>query len=135
EELAQLIRTKNPGVAVIDVRGDDFIGGHILGCQHVPVHEHEYRMPELVRTLKDFDMVVFHCALSQQRGPSSALKYLRTREGMVENGRVEARKDGKALTEGQKVYVLEGGFLKWQEAYGDDAELTQGYVKALWDEY
>lgn len=116
EELAQLIRAKQPGVVVIDVRGDDFIGGHIFGCQHVPVHEHEYRMPELVRTLKDADTVVFHCALSQQRGPSSALRYLRTREGMVENGRVEGRKDGKALAEGQKVYVLEGGFLKWQEA-------------------
>jgi Cdc25 family phosphatase len=63
-------------------------------------------MPELIRTLKDEETVVFHCVLSQQRGPSSALKYLRGRDAMFG----EQIRDAK-----QKVYVLDGGFQKWQE--------------------
>ena len=48
---------------------------------------------------------MFHCALSQQRGPKAALRYLREKERM--GGEAEGKK--------QKVYVLEGGFVKWQE--------------------
>lgn len=128
EQLAELIRSKAPGVAVVDVRDSDFIGGHIVGCQNVPTSTHDYRMPELVRTLKDQETVVFHCALSQQRGPSSALRYLRERErlaspdqagtGQAANGEGEAadaRSTG-VYENKQKVYVLDGGFTKWQEA-------------------
>lgn len=89
-------------IAIIDVRDSDFIGGHIRGCVNVPVQTHDYRMPELVRTLAEKEMVVFHCMLSQQRGPSSALRYLRERERMGAKGR-------------QKVVVLDGGFGRWQE--------------------
>lgn len=108
EKLADLIRAKKSGLTVVDVRDNDFIGGHILGCKHVPVNEHDYRMPELIRTLKGQDTVVFHCTLSQQRGPSSALKYLRERDRM--NG-----KDAEEEAAKQTVYVLDGGFQKWQE--------------------
>lgn len=105
ETLASLIRSKSPSLAVIDVRDSDYVGGHIVGGTNVPVNTHDYRMPELIRTLKDKDVVVFHCALSQQRGPSSALRYLREKE----------RLEGAGKEDGQKVYVLEGGFVKWQE--------------------
>lgn len=107
ETLAPLVRFAHPGLAVIDVRDSDYIGGHILNCINLPVSSHDYRMPELVRTLRDKDTVVFHCALSQQRGPSSALRYLRERERLVGDEGVDAN--------GQRVYVLEGGFVKWQE--------------------
>ena len=73
-------------------------------------------MSELVRTLRDQDTVVFHCSLSQQRGPGSALRYLRERQSMVQGGRAGERKDGKPLEEAQKVLVLDGGFSKWQQA-------------------
>jgi rhodanese-related sulfurtransferase len=135
ETLASIIR-KNPSeVTVIDVRDSDYIGGHIVNGINVPTHTHDYRMPELVRTLKDQETVVFHCALSQQRGPSSALRYLREKERLeagaektggedekvVKEGgeKLEAgvTKDGEGVVKnGQKVYVLEGGFVKWQEA-------------------
>ena len=91
------------------------IGGHILGCQNIPTTELDYKTPEMVRTLRDKNLIVFHCALSQQRGPSSALKYLRERERLVKKGQVEARADGEGLIEMQRVVVLEGGFVKWQE--------------------
>lgn len=105
-------------MAVIDVRDSDYIGGHILGGQNLPSNTHDYKMPELVRTLKEKEVVVFHCALSQQRGPSAALRYLREKE-RLEGGKEEVveGKEGKEGVEvkGQTVYVLDGGFVKWQE--------------------
>lgn len=118
-KLAPLVRNKAEHLAVIDVRDSDYIGGHIAGGTNVPVHTHDYKMPELVRTLKDKDTVVFHCALSQQRGPSAALRYLRERERLL-GASVHKKDDGAGETtevNGQTVYVLEGGFVKWQEAY------------------
>lgn len=113
EELADLVRAKSESLAVIDVRDNDYIGGHIAIGQNVPVNTHDFKMPELVRTLREKETVVFHCALSQQRGPSSALRYLREKDRMDGKGKGEAVEGGAAG--GQKVYVLEGGFVKWQE--------------------
>jgi Cdc25 family phosphatase len=115
-----MIKSKHPSMAVIDVRDSDYIGGHITGGQNLPSNTHDYKMPELVRTLKEKEVVVFHCALSQQRGPSAALRYLREKE-RVEGGAKEVEvvegKDGKegVQVKGQTVYVLDGGFVKWQE--------------------
>ncbi|PNS17923.1 hypothetical protein CAC42_3882 [Sphaceloma murrayae] len=106
--------------SIIDVRDVDYIGGHIKGCQNVPTQTHDHAMPELVRQLKDQEMVVFHCVLSQQRGPRSALRYMRERERLGVDG-------------SQKVVVLEGGFQRWQEMYGEDKDLTEGYQKDLWE--
>ena len=101
---------------------------------NAPTHTHDYRMPELVRTLQDKEVVVFHCALSQQRGPSSALRYLREKERLqalnnkvtdnaktdvsanAEGVEADSTADGQGVVKnGQTVYVLEGGFVKWQE--------------------
>jgi rhodanese-related sulfurtransferase len=145
ESLASRLLTSSPSdpsLAIIDVRDSDYIGGHIRGCTNVPSPSLDYRLPELVRSLRDKQTVVFHCALSQQRGPGAALRYLRERErlglldeevvkGAVtadmkkEGGEGEAdvvesldNKDGSETVEKkvtQKVYVLDGGFVKWQE--------------------
>ena len=113
-------------------------------------------MTKLVKDLKDSEMVVFHCALSQQRGPGIALRYLRHREElnkqskdvgqlMKENkmdeeddpttgdkdGQWEDVGEGSQLGE-QKVYVLDRGFVGWQEKYGEDTRLTEGFRKELW---
>ena len=32
----------------------------------------------------------------------------------------------------QKVYVLDRGFVGWQERYGEDTRLTEGYRKEIW---
>lgn len=112
-----------PSIAVIDVRDSDHIGGHIRSSTWVPSDQLSIRLPELVRTFANKDMVVFHCALSQQRGPSAALKYARERQRLLakESGHQE-----------QKVCVLEGGFTMWQTRYGEDDSLTEGYVKDIW---
>lgn len=80
-------------------------------------------MPELIRTLKDTEKVVFHCALSQQRGPSAALRYAREREQAY--GPEEFKK--------QEIFILEGGFVKWQEKYGRDKKLTEAFAADIWD--
>ncbi|GFF29223.1 arsenate reductase 2.1 [Aspergillus udagawae] len=121
-----LLSTSSPNkLAIIDVRDSDHIGGHIHSSTWVPSSSLDYRMPELVRTLKDKEKVVFHCALSQQRGPSAALRYVREREAAL--GPEESKK--------QQVYVLEGGFVQWQEKYGKDTRLTEAYVEDIWREY
>ncbi|QSZ31897.1 hypothetical protein DSL72_001466 [Monilinia vaccinii-corymbosi] len=140
-------------LAIIDVRDDDHVGGHIKHSTHIPSSTLDHKIPELVRKLKEKDTVVFHCALSQQRGPSAALRYIRERErilgaGVVgealrknrgENLEKKADDDGEweDIGEGpekkeQKVYVLDRGFVGWQEIYGEDTRLTEGYRKEIW---
>ncbi|KAI4943751.1 hypothetical protein J4E86_009716 [Alternaria arbusti] len=136
--------------AIIDVRDSDHIGGHIKGSTWVPSSQLDYKTPELIRTLQDKEVVIFHCALSQQRGPSAALRYLREKERLdpaskVESkGEVEEQSEAVDKTEGekgpsgtqvkkQKVYVLQGGFTMWQEKYGQDKDLTEGYEKDIWE--
>lgn len=99
-----------------------------------------------MRELKGKEVVVFHCALSQQRGPSAALRYLREKErldasaNLKSKGKVEeegvGRNDSKSK-EGEKgtqrVYVLKGGFTEWQQKYGEDKTLTEGYQKDIWE--
>jgi rhodanese-related sulfurtransferase len=112
--------TATSPIAVVDVRDSDHVGGHIKGSIHAPTPSLDWKMPELVRQLRDKDTVVFHCALSQERGPKAALMYMRERERLIGKGAGE-KKDGD-VTEGkaeqkaeQKVVVLEGGFVQWQE--------------------
>ncbi|RKU46234.1 hypothetical protein DL546_004938 [Coniochaeta pulveracea] len=129
----------DPSFAVIDVRDDDHIGGHIRGSQNIPSRLIDAMMPTLVRQLKDKKTVVFHCALSQQRGPSAALKYVRERERMLPglghlkvNETRHGEEGGEGKKEDQEVYVLDRGFVGWQEVYGTDERLTEAYRKELW---
>lgn len=137
-------------------------------------------LPTLVRQLRDKDTVIFHCALSQQRGPNAALRYLRERDrilatdaaaagetttagptlvgvaaadvdgvGAGESGGVSAADAAVAAAaaatagtreeggEGkgkktQQVLVLDRGFVGWQEEFGTDERLTEGYREELW---
>ena len=112
-------------------------------------------LPTLVRQLQDKETVVFHCALSQQRGPSAALRYIRERDRLLpkqvetklasaaDGAAVEevveeaAKADGEEKEEkkepvNQKVFVLDRGFVGWQEKFGLDERLTEGYSKELW---
>ncbi|KAI1740895.1 Rhodanese-like protein [Xylaria scruposa] len=116
-------------IAIVDVRDDDYIGGHIRTSLHFPSRSLDATMPTLLRKLADKETVVFHCALSQQRGPSAALSYLRAKEADA------GGKEGASKEKKQKVYVLDRGFTGWQEVYGTDERLTEGYRKELWEDY
>jgi len=110
----------------------DHIGGHIKGSMHVPSASLDAMLPTLVRTLEDKDVVVFHCALSQQRGPGAALRYLRARSAKAQANTDKSTGGSSGVVDAQKVYVLDRGFAGWQEIYGEDERLTEGYVKDLW---
>ncbi|KAG6058249.1 hypothetical protein E4U17_000218 [Claviceps sp. LM77 group G4] len=122
--------SSDPSYAIIDVRDGDYIGGHIKGCINIPTLQLDLRMPRLVEELKHKRMVVFHCALSQQRGPTAAMKYSQVREALLKKQGPE----GPGLPD-QEVVVLQGGFSGWQKVYGNDVRLTEGYVKAIWDNF
>ncbi|KAI9678253.1 MAG: hypothetical protein M1817_006198 [Caeruleum heppii] len=139
---ADVSSSSAPSVAIIDVRDQDHIGGHIHSSTHVPSTTLSAQLPTLLRTLEDKDVVVFHCALSQQRGPGAALAYLREKrfreEGKAEvvgqdegSGRKEAEQEKPKK---QEVLVLEGGFVKWAEKYGEDSRLTDAFAKDIWQE-
>lgn len=117
-------------VAVVDVRDDDHVGGHIKDSIHAPTPSLDYRIPELVRKLAEKEKVVFHCALSQQRGPSAAMRYLRERQQKVEKG--DLPDENKT---GQQVYVLDRGFVGWQKKFGKDERLTEDYAADIWEDY
>jgi rhodanese-related sulfurtransferase len=133
--------------AIVDVRDSDHVGGRIKGSTWVPSSQLDYKTPELIRTLQDKEVVIFHCALSQQRGPNAALRYLREKErldpssetqskGEIKEEGVGGEGEGKGKeNEGkkQKVYVLQGGFTMWQEKYGQDGNLTEGWEKDVWE--
>lgn len=111
-----------PGkLAVVDVRDADYVGGHIKGCWHYPAGNFHETLPELRQRLVDNEIndVVFHCALSQARGPKSALRFLRALDANDPNFLM-------------KVWVLEGGFTSWQRHYGEDTTVTEDYAKDLW---
>ena len=134
EQLSELLLSKDASkVAVIDVRGDDHVGGHIHTSQHVPSTTLDHKIPELVRTLAEKQMVVFHCALSQERGPRAAQRYMEEREKKMKSGDVGRStgppeigiKDGGITkvsaisdeTKQQEVFILDKGFVGWQEKY------------------
>lgn len=128
----------------------------------MPSHQLDEWLPTLLRQLEDTKTVVFHCALSKQRGPSAALRYIREREAKFGEDSVAAPEGSgtqgqqasaaaplageqqgeeqgggarKAAPVAQKVCVLRGGFQRWQESHGPDERLTEAYVKDLWEDY
>ena len=145
ERLGALLLTEPTAdrVAVVDVRDSDHVGGHIRGSRHWPSTTLAHAAPELVRSLQRAERVVFHCALSQERGPSAALRYIRERERMFGPGsvalgakwtdegggeggkagtagkaaRAEAERDETGAVKAQAVFVLDRGFVRWQQKY------------------
>ncbi|KAH3662208.1 hypothetical protein OGAPHI_005456 [Ogataea philodendri] len=106
---------------VVDVRDSDYIGGHIRSGLHVPSSRVGANCSAILQQMKDTkaDSVVFHCALSQQRGPSAAMRFLRFLSDQDPVPDVN-------------VYVLRGGFVNWQQLYGNDQEVTEGYDPTIW---
>lgn len=90
-------------VAIVDVRDEERIyDAHIAGSLHYASGSFSEKIPDLVESLQGKDTVVFHCALSQVRGPTCAeafLDYL-------------SKKDGD--TGFKEVMVLERGFNGWE---------------------
>ncbi|KDQ09908.1 hypothetical protein BOTBODRAFT_506596 [Botryobasidium botryosum FD-172 SS1] len=97
----------NEDYIIVDVRDDDFIGGNIVGCVRSPSSVFLSDVNGLVEKTKGIPKVVFHCMLSQARGPKSARIYAETSRNLHES-------EDKPT---QEVLILRGGFSEFQAKY------------------
>ncbi|KDE08533.1 hypothetical protein MVLG_01311 [Microbotryum lychnidis-dioicae p1A1 Lamole] len=78
-EVAQLYHSGlEPGrdFQVVDVRDEDRIGGHLPGSMRAPSEQRTLQsVQDLVVKLEGVPKVIFHCTLSQIRGPKAASLY------------------------------------------------------------
>lgn len=75
QDLAAIIKSDkvaNKDYCIIDVRDDDWSGGNIKGAMNSPSYGFLTNVDQLVKETKNIPLVVFHCALSQARGPKAA---------------------------------------------------------------
>ncbi|EIN12921.1 Rhodanese-like protein [Punctularia strigosozonata HHB-11173 SS5] len=126
DELAAIIKSKDKvalrDYIVIDVRDDDYRGGNIVNALNSPSGQFLANVDDLVKKTKDIPIVVFHCALSQVRGPKAARIYSQTRDMLQSEGQDKAH----------EVLVLRGGFTEFQAKFKDDPELVANYDPEAW---
>ncbi|KAI3923006.1 hypothetical protein MKW98_013540 [Papaver atlanticum] len=90
-------------LAIVDVRDDERnYDAHIAGSLHYPSSNFSEKIPNLIHEANGKDTLVFHCALSQVRGPSCARRLVDYLEGMKEDAGIK------------NVMVLERGFNGWE---------------------
>ncbi|WWC60855.1 uncharacterized protein I303_103431 [Kwoniella dejecticola CBS 10117] len=125
EQLAELIKSKPASslkeFAVVDVRDSDFVGGNIVSAINYPSDTFHATVDELVKKLQDVHKVIFHCALSQARGPKAARIYAETRSHALPESTA------------QEIFVLREGFSGFQSKYRHDPELIEKFNKYYHD--
>ncbi|TFK73641.1 Rhodanese-like protein [Pluteus cervinus] len=123
-ELADLIKAEGKVATVdyivVDVRDDDYVGGNIKGALNQPSGEFLQNVDVLVKATKDVPLVIFHCALSQVRGPKAARIYEETRNNIL------------GPNDAQEVKVLRSGFTGFQARYWNDPDLVENWSKTIW---
>ncbi|KAM7526168.1 hypothetical protein LguiA_016070 [Lonicera macranthoides] len=94
---------RRPNIAIVDVRDDErTYDGHIAGSLHFASDTFNDKLPTLLESVKDKDTLVFHCALSQVRGPKCARKFA--------DYLAEAKEDVGI----KNIMVLERGYNGWE---------------------
>lgn len=113
----------------MDVRDEDYAGGHIKGAIHSPSATFlDGGIETLREAVKDTQTVIFHCALSQVRGPKAARIYAESTDEVRQRG-------GDAPRADQEVLVLRGGYTEFQALYKEDKELIEAYDPELLQEH
>ncbi|KAF9925393.1 hypothetical protein FBU30_004807 [Linnemannia zychae] len=120
---------------IIDVRDSDYVGGHIRGSVNIPSKELPERLPTLIESYKEIPQLIFHCALSQVRGPKAANRWAEAiaarDEALTEAAAIEAANKSPLA---QRVNILRGGFGEWQRKHKDNKELVVDYEAEYWIE-
>ncbi|XP_052174979.1 dual specificity phosphatase Cdc25 [Diospyros lotus] len=101
---SQLLSLKRrPNLAIVDVRDDErTYDGHIAGSLHYASGTFIEQLPSLVQAVKGKDTLVFHCALSQVRGPKCARRLAAYLAEVKEETGIK------------NIMVLERGFNGWE---------------------
>eukprot|EP00929_Paragymnodinium_shiwhaense_P008875 TRINITY_DN112855_c0_g1_i1.p1 TRINITY_DN112855_c0_g1~~TRINITY_DN112855_c0_g1_i1.p1 ORF type:complete len:151 (-),score=30.42 TRINITY_DN112855_c0_g1_i1:343-795(-) len=103
QQLAENLDSED--IQIIDVRDDDFDGGHIPGCRNIPSAVFQQHMGYLAQEFAESGKVlIFHCMFSQSRGPTCARRFSRYL-------------DENYPQRSCKVAILEGGFGAWEETF------------------
>jgi rhodanese-related sulfurtransferase len=69
---------RRDNILVLDVRDDDFVGGHIAAKHFLNLPSYELSSGDAIDSFinqkvpTNVDTVIVHCYLSQQRGPTAA---------------------------------------------------------------
>lgn len=101
-------------ITILDVRDDDFVGGHIPGAIHFASKSFYENLPKVVEAVKDQKKVIVHCMQSAQRGPSCA-RVLR-----------------EQLPEATQVCVLRGGFSEWRRIFAEQPDRLADNDSRCW---
>lgn len=111
---------------------DDFVGGNIVTAKNHPSSRLDDEIEDLVYgPLKDYKQVIFHCHLSQARGPKAAGKYAQARQEALDSGKL---KTGQSEAQPkQQVLVLRGGFKEFQDKYKKDPQVIEKYDASAWE--
>jgi rhodanese-related sulfurtransferase len=138
-DLATILRLQQehdskPLTRILDVRDDDFAGGHIKGCIHIPCWDLLSPQPlpskgtdaspvtaldmfiEQYCTTEETERIVCHCYFSQQRGPMVARRIAERLEQLQESGRFIQPGD---------VWVLKHGWRRFGRLYGAEDDLVE----------
>ncbi|KAI9264898.1 Rhodanese-like domain-containing protein [Phascolomyces articulosus] len=123
ENVVELVRDKSKipekDYLIVDVRDNDFRGGNIPGAINVPARQLLDCGNDLIAKYRQVPLVIFHCALSQQRGPKAARIYNEMRHLTGEKG-------------DQKVVVMRNGFDGWHARYHKEKDLIANYEPSIW---
>ncbi|KAJ7451600.1 Rhodanese-like domain-containing protein [Mycena latifolia] len=122
DELAEIIKSDKVAkrdYLVVDVRDDDYAGGNIKNALNKPSREFQMGVYDLVQKTADVKVMVFHCALSQMRGPKAARIYEETRSNLN-------------VDKPQEIYVLRNGFTEFQRKFKDDSALVENWEEEVW---
>jgi Cdc25 family phosphatase len=76
--------------------------GHIAGSLHYASGSFDDKISHLVQNVKDKDTLVFHCALSQVRGPTCARRLVNY---------LDEKKEDTGI---KNIMILERGFNGWE---------------------
>ncbi|KAF8319101.1 Rhodanese-like protein [Clavulina sp. PMI_390] len=105
---------------IVDVRDEDFEGGNIPGCIHLPSYTFDRDVDDLAQRVKKVKNVIFTCFYSQQRGPLAARKFRDIRDATVE------------MEFEQNIYVLGGGMSRFISYFGEDEKYIENYDPEFW---
>ncbi|EGN98464.1 hypothetical protein SERLA73DRAFT_138929 [Serpula lacrymans var. lacrymans S7.3] len=125
EDLAKIVKSDqvpHKDYLIVDVRDDDYVGGNIKGSHNLPSADFLRSVDELVRKTNDVPKVIFHCALSQARGPKAARIYEETRNMLQDQGKDIPH----------EVLILRGGFTEFQAQFRDDPKLVENWNAEVW---
>jgi rhodanese-related sulfurtransferase len=103
-------------ILILDVRDDDFDGGHIRANNFLNLPSYTLSTGDAIdefiknKLPSTVDTVVVHCYLSQQRGPTAARR--------IHERLLQLERAGNP-----EICVMAHGWRRWQREFGDDPEL------------